>query len=143
MLVAGVIGTLIDQVLVCLLAALLAYTFRNLFNLHRLANWLGEPRMSEIPIRFGLWGDIYSRIARVSERQAQREKRLTKMLNEYATSMSALPDATVALDAQKHIRWFNEAASRLLALQAAKDIGQPLTNLFRNPEMVAFIDKGD
>ncbi|MGB5743937.1 MAG: phosphate regulon sensor histidine kinase PhoR [Sedimenticolaceae bacterium] len=142
-LVAGVIGALIDQILICLLVALLAYIFRNLFNLHRLANWLSEPQVSAIPIRFGLWGDIYSRIARVSERQAQREKRLTKMLNEYAASMSALPDATVALDAQKRIRWFNEAASRLLALQAAKDIGQPLMNLFRDPEMVAFIDKQD
>ena len=142
-LIAGLIGALIDQVLVCLFAALLAYTFRNLFNLHRLANWLGDPQMSEIPIRFGLWGDIYSRIARVSKRQAQREKRLAKMLNEYVASMSALPDATVALDTQKRIRWFNEAASRLLALQAAKDIGQPLMNLFRDPAMVAFINRAD
>ena len=70
---------------------------------------------------------------RVSARQAQREKRLKSLLNEYASSTSALPDAAVALDASGRIRWFNDAASRLLALQPAKDIGATLLNLFRDP----------
>lgn len=138
-IVAWVAGAVFDQVLLFLLLALLAYTFRNLFNLQRLANWLGDPQMNSVPIHFGLWGDIYSRIARVSARQAQRERRLTTMLNEYAASTSALPDATVALDAQGRIRWFNDAASHLLGLLPAKDVGQPLLNLFRDPEMAAFV----
>ena len=139
--VAWVVGSVFDQVILFLLFALLAYTFRNLFNLQRLANWLGDPNTEEIPIRFGVWGDIYSRIARVARRQAQREKRLSALLQEYTSSTSALPDAAVALDVDGRIRWFNDAASRLLGFQAAKDIGQPLLNLLRAPEMVSFFRK--
>lgn len=126
-----------------LVLALLAYTLRNLYNLHRLADWLGDAQATDVPIRFGLWGDIYSRIARVSRRQAQRERRLTTLLNEYKSSTSALPDAAVALDQDDRIRWFNEAASRLLRLQAAKDIGQPLPNLLRAPDFVTFLKKDE
>lgn len=143
MVATWAIGAVFDQVALFLFFGLLAYTLRNLFNLHRLAEWLGHQRMDEIPIQFGLWGDIYSRIARVSARHAEREKRLTSLLNEYSASTSALPDATVALDRSGRIRWFNDAASRLLGLKPAKDVGQPLQNLFRNPELAAFIKSAD
>ena len=143
MLAAWAIGAVVDQVVPLLFLALLAYSLRSLFNLQRLAKWLGNPQVEDIPIQFGLWGDIYSRISRVSKRHAQRERRLTTLLNEYSASTSALPDATVALDPNGRIRWFNEAASRLLGLQPAKDIGQPLSNLFRNPELSAFIKAAD
>ena len=143
MLVAWAAGSVVDQVYLFLLLALLAYSFRNLYNLRRLANWLGNPKLADIPIHFGLWGDIYSKVARVSLRQAQREKRLAELVNEYTASTSALPDGAVALDASGRIRWFNDAAIRLLGLQPAKDIGQPLLNLCRNPEMVSFVKDPD
>jgi two-component system phosphate regulon sensor histidine kinase PhoR len=143
MLLAWAVGSVLDQVSLSFLLALLAYSFRNLYNLKRLSNWLSDPQFADIPIRFGLWGDIYSTIARVSLRQSEREKRLTALLNEYTASTSALPDGAVALDARGHIRWFNDAASRLLGLQAAKDIGQPLLNLFRSPDMVDFVKQAD
>ena len=76
-------------------------------------------------------------------RQSEREKRLTTLLNEYTASTSALPDGAVDLDSRGRIRWFNDAASRLLGLQPAKDVGQPLLNLFRSPEMVEFIKHAD
>ena len=143
MLVAWGAGAILDQVYLFLLLALLAYIFRNLYNLRRLAIWLGNPQFADIPVHFGLWGDIYSKVARVSLRQAQREKRLAELVNEYTASTSALPDGAVALDASGRIRWFNDAASRLLGLQPAKDIGQPLLNLFRNPEMANFVNNPD
>jgi two-component system phosphate regulon sensor histidine kinase PhoR len=140
---AVALGLIFEQVTLFLLLALLAYSLRSLFNLQRLSTWLGEPRVETIPIHFGLWGDIYSRISRVSRRQAQREKRLSTLLNEYTASTSALPDAAVALDTEGRIRWFNDAASRLLGLQAAKDVGQPLLNLLRAPEMAVFFNGSD
>ena len=111
MTLAWAAGSIVDQVYLFLLLALLAYSLRNLYNLKRLSNWLGNPQFSDIPVHFGLWGDIYSTIARVSLRQSEREKRLTALLNEYTASTSALPDAAVALDSRGRIRWFNDAAS--------------------------------
>ena len=142
-LVAVAAGALIDQILLFVLFALVAYTLRNLYNLQRLSDWLGDPQLHAVPSHFGLWGDVFSRIARISSRHAEREKRLTKLVHEYTASTSALPDATVALGPQGRILWFNEAASRLLGLVTAKDVGQPLQNLFRNPEILAFIAAAD
>jgi two-component system phosphate regulon sensor histidine kinase PhoR len=140
---AGLVGVAIDKLEITLLLALLAYLLRNLYQLHRLADWLGEPEAPEIPIHFGLWGDIYARIARTSQRNAQREKRLSGLLNEYTASTSALPDAAVALDREGRIRWFNEAASRLLGLLTGKDIGQPLLNLVRTPEVIELLQHSE
>jgi two-component system phosphate regulon sensor histidine kinase PhoR len=142
-LVAGAAGAVLDQVYLFLLLALLAYTFRNLYNLRRLAIWTADPQYAEIPVHFGLLGDIYSKISRIALRQAQKEKRLTALVNEYTASTSALPDAAVALDVRGRIRWFNDAASQLLSLQPAKDVGKPFVNLFRNPEMADFIKLAD
>lgn len=141
--VATAIGSLIDQVLVAVLVLLSLYVVHTLVNLQRLADWLGSLDVARIPVRFGVWGGIYSQIARITSRQQQREQRLSNMLQEYASSTSALPDATVALDSQGRIRWFNDAASRLLSLKPAKDIGQPLMNLFRNPEVAGLLNRQD
>jgi two-component system, OmpR family, phosphate regulon sensor histidine kinase PhoR len=141
--VAWSIGSLIDQVLPALLLALLLYAVHALFNLQRLSNWLSSLDIAHIPVQFGLWGSVYSQIARITSRQQQREERLRNMLHEYASSTSALPDATVALDSEGRIRWFNDAASRLLGLKPAKDIGQPLMNLFRNPEVASLLSRSD
>ena len=142
-LVAVAGGALVDQILLFVLLAFVAYTLRNLYNLQRLTDWLGDPQLQSVPSHFGLWGDAFSRIARISSRHAERERRLTKLVQEYTASTSALPDATVALDPLGRILWFNEAASRLLGLVTAKDVGQPLQNLFRNPEIPAFIAAAD
>lgn len=141
--VAWSIGYVIDQVLPVLLLALLLHALYSLLNLQRLSNWLGSLDVANIPVQFGLWGSVYSQIARITSRQQQREERLRNMLHEYASSTSALPDATVALDAEGRIRWFNDAASRLLGLKPAKDIGQPLMNLFRNPDVAGLLGRSD
>lgn len=138
-LFAGLLGVVFDAVALFLVLALTAYILYNLYNLHRLMLWLGDPETQAIPIHSGPWGQIYARVAGISRRHTKREKRLSKLVNEYAASTAALPDAAVAIDSNGGILWFNEAASRLLGLQTAKDIGQPLLNLVRAPEMVGFL----
>ena len=75
-ILALMVGAVFEQITLVLLLALLAYTFRNLFNLQRLTDWLDDPQINKIPIHFGMWGDIYSIISRFAARQAQRERRL-------------------------------------------------------------------
>lgn len=143
LLIALGVGLIIDAIAPAIIVALVAYTVRNLYNLQKLSDWLGDPQLAEVPLHLGLLGDIYSKTARNASRQAQREERLSRLVDEYTASTSALPDGTVAFDADGRIVWFNEAASRLLGLVAAKDIGQPLRNLFRNPEISSFIRAAD
>ncbi len=134
-LAASVVGFAVNNLPVALLLAALAYVLHNFVHLKRLADWLGDPQDDKDVLPSGLWGEVYDKVIRIQAHHDQREARLTTMLNEYARSTAALPDGAVALDAENRIRWFNDAASQLLGLQTAKDIGQPLIHLLRTPEL--------
>ena len=54
-----------------------------------------------------------------------------------------MPDGTGVLNGQWQIRWFNEAAARLLALTRHQDIGQHVGNLVRHPAFTRYIAGGD
>lgn len=64
-----------------------------------------------------------------------RQHRLVTQMRDVRDAADALPDAVVLLDAQGHVRWFNEAASRLLGLRehhlerplSAQVAGSPLS----------------
>jgi len=142
-LLGTVLGLLVGHLWPALTAFLLAYTIGNLYKLQRLIHWLNDPAGGEIPVHFGTWGTIYARIARMRSGHHQRERRLNQLLGEFQASAAALPDATVALGEDGEIRWFNKAAKDLLKLRSPEDLGQPLVNLFRAPELTQYLAKGD
>jgi two-component system phosphate regulon sensor histidine kinase PhoR len=51
----------------------------------------------------------------------------------------AFPDCLLVLDDEDSISWFNEAARKLLGLKSPGDIGQPVTNLLRDPDFADWI----
>jgi len=142
-LFAVVLGLLSGQLWMVLSIFLLGYVVRNLYNLQRLVHWLHDPSGMDIPIHFGVWGTIYARIERMRLGHQQRERRLNELLQQFHSSAAALPDATIALGAYGEIRWFNTAAQKLLKLRSPHDIGRPLVNLFRTPELSGYLEKGE
>ena len=119
--------------------ALTAYALRNLFNLQRFLRWLSNGAEGDIPIHFGIWGDLYASAQRVRKSHLKREQQLSQLLAQFQASASALPDAAVTLGPQGEIRWFNEAARQLIGLRAPQDLGHPLVNLFRSPDLVNYL----
>jgi two-component system phosphate regulon sensor histidine kinase PhoR len=53
-----------------------------------------------------------------------------------------MPDAVLVLDANDHIVWANATAERYYGLDARRDAGQPILNLVRNPDFVAYLKSG-
>jgi len=138
-----ILGLLIGYLWQVLTLFLLGYIFRNLYNLQRLIHWLNDPAGVDIPVHFGIWGTIYARVKRMRSGHHRRERRLTDLLGQFQSSAAALPDVTVVLGPQGEIRWFNDAAKTLLKLQSPQDIGRPLVNLFRAPELIGYLDGAD
>ena len=61
-----------------------------------------------------------------------RKQRLVEMLRAYSAAAAALPDAVVVVERNsQRVRWFNEAASRLLGLQYPNDIDAALGERLR------------
>ncbi len=54
-------------------------------------------------------------------RHASRTRRLAGQLRALRNAAAALPDALVLLDRESRVRWFNEAAVRLLGLRRPRD----------------------
>ena len=87
------------------------------------------------PVLAGLYGFVRTRLR--WERQLQDE------LTRFRNAGLALPDGVVLLDANSHIEWCNPIASEYLGLDELRDLGQPLVNLVRHPDLAAYLEQGE
>jgi two-component system phosphate regulon sensor histidine kinase PhoR len=108
------------------------------FNLLRLYRWVKNPS-SEIPQGFGMWADIYDGISIMEVRNLRQKQKYRSMIGEFRSLTNALPDATLAIDENDVITWFNRAAEELLDLKNPGDLGQPVTNLVRDPQFADWL----
>lgn len=142
LLLALLAGLLFGEVGLLLFLTLAAYLGWHLRNLYRLYLWLHEGRSFHPPEAAGIWGDVFNLIDRYQLRNRKRKKRLTTLIKRFQEATAAMPDATVILDAEGRIEWFNGAAQPLLGLQSGRDVGQRIANLVRNPEFRHFLALG-
>jgi len=131
-------GWLAGQVLATLAISLLAYSLWHLSNLWRLYRWLQQPG-AEVPGSFGIWSDVYERIASLEKDNQRQKTQYQNMLAEFRKLTDALPDATLVIDGQRNITWFNQAAHRLLGFRNPQDLGKPVTNLLRGPDFANWL----
>jgi two-component system, OmpR family, phosphate regulon sensor histidine kinase PhoR len=89
----------------------------------------------------GLWPELFARVEKIRAKARNRKKKYHKLLREVRESTGALSDAGIILNAENEIVWFNAAATRLLGLDPATDIGNRLDNLLRHPDFVAYLAK--
>ena len=129
-LVTALLGWAIGHPWLTLLAAAVSYLGWQGINLWRLYRWVKDPA-SDIPQSFGIWADIYDGISIMDVRNRRQKEKYRSMIDEFRSLTSALPDATLVIDENDVITWFNHAAETLLDLQNPGDLGQPVTNLIR------------
>lgn len=143
LLVAVFAGLLFGHVTLFLLIASLSYLGWIYYNLWHLRRWLSIGRKYNPPNSSGVWEEIFTDIYRLQKRNKKRQKRLVKLLGRFRETTEAIPDGIVVMQANGVIEWWNEAAGTLLDLKYPQDVGQRLTNLIRNPEFLAFIERDD
>ncbi len=122
-----------------LLVILGLYLAWHLRTLYRLYSWLQEGHRFHPPEAGGIWGEVFHLLYRLQLRNRKRKRRLTGLIKRFQEATSAMPDATVILDVDGTIEWFNNAAQPLLGLQPGKDIGQRIINLIRYPEFTRYL----
>jgi len=108
-------------------------------NLVALGYWLENPESRNVPEGEGPWEDIFARLNKmVREHRKERTKRASA-LHDLEQATSALPEGVVSLDKTDHIEWCNPLAEQHLGLDSARDIGQQITYLVRQPEFVEYL----
>ena len=108
-------------------------------NLVKLGYWLENPEARNVPEGEGPWEDVFARLNKmVREHRKERTKRAAA-LHDLEQATSALPEGVVSLDKTDHIEWCNPLAERHLGLDSARDLGQQITYLVRQPEFVEYL----
>ena len=120
------------------LALYAARLLRRVYLLDRVLD--GYQRVAVVETR-GLWPEMFARVEKIRAKARSRKKKYHKLLREVRESTGALSDAGIILNAENEIVWFNAAATRLLGLNPATDIGNRLDNLVRHPDFVAYLAK--
>lgn len=140
LLLVIIFGAASDNTATLLLIALSAYVLWTLYNLFRLTRWLKSPS-TNTPETVGIWEEVYYQLFHLYRRQRKARRKLTSILSRFQESTQALPYATIVLNANYEIEWFNSAARRLFELRSGHDAGQRIDNLVRQPVFTAYIRK--
>ncbi len=107
-----------------------------LLQIKSLAAWISRgANKVDAPDNTGIWQFMVQQLYRSQRSNKTRKKQLASMAKYYHAVMSALPNATVVINANKEIEWANKASEKLLGIKPNKDVGQRLDNIFRNPEI--------
>jgi two-component system phosphate regulon sensor histidine kinase PhoR len=114
------------------------YVVWQVVNLWRLYRWVQNPS-GDVPQSYGLWADIYDGISDMEVRDQRQKEKYRTMIDEFRGLTDAFPDATLAIDENDVITWFNRAAERMLELKDPGDLGQPVTNLLRGPDFARWL----
>ncbi|MCX7893089.1 MAG: phosphate regulon sensor histidine kinase PhoR [Burkholderiales bacterium] len=126
-----------------LAAGLALLLLRHLANLAALVRWLDHPSPSTVPEGSGVWDYVFSTLYRETRKAREQQHRLTAVLVRFRAAARAMPDGVVILNEENQIEWANPIAEQQFAIDLEKDGGQPISNLVRNPEFVAFLARGE
>lgn len=137
-LVLLALGWLSGHPLLVPFTGLVAYAAWQLVNLWRLYHWLQNPE-DEVPQSLGIWSDIYDSINTMEHRNIRQKNQYRAMIGEFRSLTDAFPDATLVIDENEIITWFNSAAMTLLELKIPEDLGQAVTNLLRGSDFADWL----
>lgn len=126
--------------LVAGLALYIVWSTRQLFALYA---WLVREEHTEPPDSVGLWGEFYTRLEHLFQKERRAQDSLQSIIVRAQQSVNALEDVVVLIDQHGYLEYWNHAAGRHLGFRADKDLGQPLTNLIRHPRFTDYLTKGD
>jgi two-component system phosphate regulon sensor histidine kinase PhoR len=110
--------------------------------LHKLGEWLNDPRSGKLPDGWGAWTDVFARLYRLRRDDERNQNELTEWLARFRQAMQLLPEGVAIMDDVLFLEWCNPAAERHLGLTLEADKGRRVTNLIRHPEFIDYIILG-
>ena len=115
----------------------------NFRNFARLDRWSQHPIVDASLEGEGAWDGIFGRLYRHEKDLRTRISERDDQIERLFAALQALTDGVVALDLNQQIVYCNTTAEEQLGLSLATDSGQPVVNLVRQPEFVAYLNDGD
>jgi len=83
--------------------------------------------------------ELTSEVNRLRSRATRRKSRMARLVRDFRNSLSALPDAIVALDRNNRIEWWNKAAGDLIGLEQPADLKKRIEVFFGTGEFQRYL----
>ncbi len=84
-----------------------------------------------------------AKLSRLRAKNSKRKRKLSRILSEFRESTTALPDATVVLDREQTVQWWNEKAVEKLGFNRKSSRGKHIRKLLKDPVFRSYLDVGD
>ncbi|PCM42963.1 phosphate regulon sensor histidine kinase PhoR [Marinobacter sp. ANT_B65] len=124
-----------------LISGLGAYMLWNLYQIHRLAQWLAAPNdTTEAPQSIGIWGILFEKLHKLNQNHLQTLDRLRARIDRIQESTNAMRDGVIMTNARGTMEWWNGSAEYLLGFRRNTDQGQYIFNLIRTPAFRSYFD---
>jgi two-component system, OmpR family, phosphate regulon sensor histidine kinase PhoR len=135
------LGLLTGNWLISSLVILCGYILWLYRRMARLEKWVSKgTKVSQVYDDDGFVGIIIRHLYQQKKSYNQRKKRTKAILATLNRNISALPDATVLLNAELEIKWCNAPARYLLAIRSPQDLGYRISNLIRDPDFLTYLN---
>ena len=115
----------------------------HLWNLYKLTRWADGDLDAPVPEARGVWGAAFSALYRRVRSRTLHQRDLATTVERFRSAAEALPEGMVILDAANRIEWANVRAQAHLGIDLARDVGAPLLNFVRQPEVVRYFEAAD
>ncbi|SDL93337.1 two-component system, OmpR family, phosphate regulon sensor histidine kinase PhoR [Oryzisolibacter propanilivorax] len=99
----------------------------------RVLAWLRGGAAQDGPQPRGAWGEAAGHMRRLLRQAQRREQAGEDRLQAILSALQASPNGVMLLDAQDRIEWCNRTAQEHFGVDAARDAGQAIANLVREP----------
>ena len=131
-----------DALIVCL-CLMSCFLLLHMFWIYKLSKWLNNPSLSNLPHGTGIWQHIFSKHYQILKESKKSKKNLVSTLDQFTQAAEALMDGVVALNESNEIIWSNRRSQIMLNLNSKKDTGQPINYIFRNTDLISYLEKGN
>ncbi|WP_410209403.1 phosphate regulon sensor histidine kinase PhoR [Aquirhabdus sp.] len=136
------IGWVVGMPWLAVLLALFLFLLLQWYSLYRLYRWMQHTPDQEPPELGGVWSALLYNITRIQISEHRSRKNLLGVISRAQTSVAALEEAVVLIDASSLIEWWNPAAEKILGLKSG-DQGRNILNFCRAPEFVSYYQQGN
>ena len=143
-LVIGAIAVGVDAA-PALAAGLVGYAAWHLVQALRLLSFLarGSGRDPGEPQAWGVWHDVFDRVACLMRRDRRRKRRQKRFFSRFRTIASAMPDGVVILGSAGEVSWLNRQAEVYFGIGDGPAVGRRLLDLADHPVLRDYLEAAD
>jgi len=134
-LIAGIIGFLLNQPLLLMLLAAVGIIAWQVFQQNTLYRWLINPHKNPMTDTDGQMYLLHREINRRNKTNRRQKQQLRSFLTQFRKAISALPDAIILINDNGKIEWANSNAKKVLGIKWPEDAQVRFTDLIRYPEL--------